>query len=77
MISGLYIGELTRQIIVKLTIDGVLFGGRSSGLGKLAHPNTFSTELMSAIERWVLRLPFKKTEEAVNSGSYKRTMTFE
>lgn len=49
MISGMYLGELTRLICVDLIKKGELFGGRSSEKFETAH--SFDTAYMSRIER--------------------------
>ncbi|XP_071051578.1 hexokinase type 2-like isoform X2 [Onthophagus taurus] len=48
MISGMYMGELARLIILKFTKDGLLFGGKSSPL--LEEREKFETKFVSDIE---------------------------
>lgn len=48
LISGFYLGEVVRRIIVKLTEEGVLFGGEVSEA--LQTPGNFDTALVSQIE---------------------------
>ncbi|KAK2828002.1 hypothetical protein Q5P01_019036 [Channa striata] len=56
MISGLYLGEIVRVVLVKLTEDELLFGGqisdkfRPSVLRVLKTPSQFKTEFISEIE---------------------------
>jgi hexokinase len=49
MISGMYMGELARLIIVKFTKLGLLFGGKGSDL--LFERGNFFTKYVSEIER--------------------------
>ncbi|KAJ3019810.1 hexokinase A [Thoreauomyces humboldtii] len=49
MLSGLYLGELTRQIIIDLISTGHLFSGRRCPALETEH--SFETELLSRIER--------------------------
>ncbi|KAJ8324435.1 hexokinase [Batrachochytrium dendrobatidis] len=49
MISGLYLGEIVRYILVDFVTDGELFDGKLSK--KLATPYAFETAFMSRIER--------------------------
>lgn len=49
MISGFYLGELTRYIMIDLISTGELFGGKTSA--KLEIEHSFETALMSRIER--------------------------
>ena len=49
MISGMYLGEVARQVIVKLVEDGCLFKGQLSE--KLNTPMMFYTKYISEIER--------------------------
>lgn len=49
MISGMYLGEVARQVIVKLIQDGCLFNGHLSE--KLSTPMEFYTKYISEIER--------------------------
>jgi len=49
MISGMYMGELARLVIVKLTHDKVLF--RGEGSDNLFKPGNFFTKYISEIER--------------------------
>ncbi|KAF8784592.1 hexokinase-2-like [Argiope bruennichi] len=48
MISGMYMGEVARQVLVKLTRDGLLFGGKFST--QLLTPYAFKTKYISMIE---------------------------
>ncbi|KAI8808970.1 hexokinase-domain-containing protein [Cladochytrium replicatum] len=49
LISGMYLGEVVRQVIVDLIGTGELFGGRRSS--HLLTPYCFETAMMSRIER--------------------------
>lgn len=49
MISGMYMGELVRLILVKMTKDGLLFRGKLTP--ELLLKNNFDTEYVSAIEK--------------------------
>ena len=49
MISGMYMGELARLILVKFTKQGLLFGGNGSDL--LYKRGNFFTKYVSEIER--------------------------
>lgn len=48
MISGMYLGELVRLVLVKFTKMGLLFGGRGSDL--LFRKGSFYTKYVSEIE---------------------------
>lgn len=48
MISGMYLGEIVRLLLVKLTEDKLLFNGRASEL--LLTPGSFHTKFISEIE---------------------------
>ncbi|XP_032806806.2 hexokinase-2-like isoform X1 [Petromyzon marinus] len=49
MISGMYLGEIVRLVLVKLTEEGLLFGGKvSSALGT---KGSFETRFVSAMEK--------------------------
>jgi len=48
MISGMYMGEVARQVLVKLTRDGLLFGGELTT--QLLTPYAFKTKYISMIE---------------------------
>jgi len=48
MISGMYMGELARLVLVKLTNDGIIFGGQGSD--NLFKPGNFFTKYISEIE---------------------------
>ena len=52
MISGMYMGEIARQVIVKLVEAGSLFDGYASE--KLKTPMAFLTKYISEIERYVI-----------------------
>lgn len=49
MISGMYMGEIARLVLVKLTKEGLLFGGKGSDM--LFEPGSFYTKYVSEIER--------------------------
>lgn len=49
MISGMYMGELVRLILEKLTMDGLLFDG--NGSDDLYTKGKFPTKFVSEIER--------------------------
>ncbi|XP_076372364.1 hexokinase type 2-like isoform X1 [Tachypleus tridentatus] len=48
MISGMYMGELVRRVLVHLVQEGLLFGGKCSK--KLKEANAFKTKYVSMIE---------------------------
>ncbi|TNN56183.1 Hexokinase-2 [Liparis tanakae] len=48
MISGMYLGEIVRLLLVRLTENQLLFGGRTSEA--LLTPDAFETKFMSEIE---------------------------
>ncbi|XP_073507467.1 hexokinase-3 [Phyllobates terribilis] len=54
MISGMYLGEIVRQVLIKLTQEKVLFGGRISD--KLNTRGLFPTKFLSSIESDTLGL---------------------
>ncbi|XP_077121828.1 hexokinase-3 isoform X1 [Ranitomeya variabilis] len=54
MISGMYLGEIVRQVLIKLTKEKVLFGGRISA--KLNTRGLFPTKFLSSIESDTLGL---------------------
>lgn len=51
MISGMYLGEIVRLLLVKLTEDKLLFNGQTSEA--LRTPGKFQTKFISEIEEWV------------------------
>lgn len=55
MVSGLYMGELVRLILVKMAKEGLLFEGRITP--ELLTKGKFETKHVSAIEKWV-PIPF-------------------
>lgn len=50
MISGMYMGEVARQVIVRLVAEGLLFDGKSSDI--LQEKGSFFTKYISEIERY-------------------------
>ncbi|XP_045134088.1 hexokinase type 2-like isoform X2 [Portunus trituberculatus] len=48
MISGMYMGEIARQVLVRLVSDGLLFGGYASDI--LLEKGSFFTKYISEIE---------------------------
>jgi hexokinase len=58
MISGMYLGEITRLVMADLISTGELFAGRTSTL--LETPYSFETANMSRIERYPLHYLFSK-----------------
>ncbi|KAK7085171.1 hypothetical protein SK128_015715 [Halocaridina rubra] len=48
MISGMYMGEIARQVIIRLVSEGLLFGGKSSEI--LEEKGSFFTKYISEIE---------------------------
>jgi hexokinase len=50
MISGMYLGELTRLVLIDLIKSGELFGGKGSQI--LEKKNAFDTAHMSRVERY-------------------------
>lgn len=53
MISGMYLGEIVRNILIDFTKRGLLFRGRISE--RLKTRGIFETKFLSQIERWELR----------------------
>lgn len=51
MVSGMYLGELVRLILVKMAREGLLFEGRITP--ELLTRGKFETKHMSAIEKYV------------------------
>lgn len=49
MISGMYMGEIVRRIIVKLAADGLMFDGQLSE--KFKTPYAFKSKYVSNVER--------------------------
>lgn len=49
MISGMYMGEIARQVLVRLVYDGLLFEGYASDI--LLEKGSFFTKYISEIER--------------------------
>lgn len=49
MISGLYLGEIVRLVLIKLTEKNLLFKGQTST--ELEKKNSFKTEFISDIEQ--------------------------
>ena len=54
MISGMYMGEVTRLVLAQLTREGLLFDGM--GPEMLFEPGQFFTKYLSEIERWLYLL---------------------
>lgn len=50
MISGMYMGEVARQVIVRLVSEGLLFDGKTSDI--LQEKGSFFTKYISEIERY-------------------------
>lgn len=48
MISGMYLGEIVRLVLVRLAKEKLLFKGQTSK--DLLTPNTFQTKFISEIE---------------------------
>ncbi|XP_029029551.1 hexokinase-4-like isoform X3 [Betta splendens] len=48
MISGMYLGEIVRLLLLRLAADGLLFDGRTSEV--LRRPSSFPTKFMSDME---------------------------
>lgn len=48
MISGMYLGEIVRLVLVRLAKEKLLFKGQTSE--ELLTPNTFQTKFISEIE---------------------------
>lgn len=48
MISGMYLGEIVRLLLLKLTEEELVFNGRASEA--LLTPGTFETRFISEIE---------------------------
>lgn len=53
MISGMYLGEVARQVAINLVKDGCLFKGELSE--KLNTPMMFFTKYISEIERYCVK----------------------
>lgn len=49
MISGMYMGEIVRVVLVRLAKDGLLFDGQVSD--ELLTPHAFPTKYVSEIEK--------------------------
>lgn len=49
MISGMYMGEIARQVLVRLVSEGLLFSGYTSDI--LQEKGSFFTKYISEIER--------------------------
>lgn len=54
MTSGMYLGEIVRQILIDLTKRGLLFRGRITE--RLKTKGIFETKFLSQIERYINRL---------------------
>lgn len=54
MISGMYLGEIVRLLLVKLTEDKLLFDGQTSET--LLTPGKFETKFISEIEECVSQI---------------------
>ena len=52
MTSGMYLGEIVRQILIDLTKQGLLFRGQISE--RLRTRGIFETKFLSQIERWLM-----------------------
>lgn len=63
-ISGKYLGEIVRIILVKLTKDGLLFNGDNMS-SMLQTPGTLTTDLVSQIERDTLEGDNRNTKEVL------------
>ncbi|KAM5170455.1 hexokinase-3 isoform 2-T2 [Mantella aurantiaca] len=61
MISGMYMGEIVRHVLIKLTNQGLLFGGVSTP--QLLDKGTFGTKDVSDIEND--NFPFEKTKKVL------------
>ncbi|XP_018407907.1 PREDICTED: hexokinase-3 [Nanorana parkeri] len=67
MISGLYMGEIVRHVLAKLTNRGLLFGGVSTQ--QLLDKGTFGTKDVSDIEND--NFPFEKTKNVLTALGLK------
>lgn len=52
MISGMYLGEIVRNVLIDFTAKGLLFRGKMSE--RLKTRGIFETKFLSQIERFVL-----------------------
>uniref|UniRef100_A0A8D2NDT0 hexokinase n=1 Tax=Zonotrichia albicollis TaxID=44394 RepID=A0A8D2NDT0_ZONAL len=59
MVSGLYMGELVRLILVKMAKEGLLFEGRITP--ELLTKGKFETKHVSAIENWHVGTPSRQS----------------
>ena len=78
MCSGMYLGEIVRQILIDLTKRGFLFRGQISETLKTR--GIFETKFLSQIERWVncwgLSLPGIHRHQIPNCSSKGRRIQF-
>lgn len=54
MISGMYLGEIVRNVLLDFTDKGLLFRGKMSE--RLKTRGIFETKFLSQIETWVLQI---------------------
>nr|CAD2171151.1 unnamed protein product [Meloidogyne enterolobii] len=54
MISGMYLGELVRLVLVELAEAGLLFSGSAVTSSAIGKQGSFSTRILSEVERYVL-----------------------
>nr|CAD2174636.1 unnamed protein product [Meloidogyne enterolobii] len=54
MISGMYLGELVRLVLVELAGAGLLFSGSAVSSSAIGKQGSFSTRILSEVERYVL-----------------------
>uniref|UniRef100_A0A914LPT3 Phosphotransferase n=1 Tax=Meloidogyne incognita TaxID=6306 RepID=A0A914LPT3_MELIC len=54
MISGMYLGELVRLVLVELAGAGLLFSGSAVTSSAIGKQGSFSTRILSEVERYVL-----------------------
>ncbi|GFS79584.1 hexokinase-2 [Nephila pilipes] len=74
MISGMYMGEVARQVLVKLTRDGLLFGGKFST--QLLTPYAFKTKYISMIESDA-KNSFDETRNVMNQLGIEHATDFD
>lgn len=77
MISGMYMGEVARQVIVRLVAEGLLFDGKSSDI--LQEKGSFFTKYISEIERYFylqLNIMKKKSPNILSMSSERLVILY-
>lgn len=70
MISGMYLGEVARQVLLRLAKDGCLFKGHISD--QLNTPMMFYTKYLSEIERYMFMILLGKNNIEVKPTTFPR-----